>query len=513
MGLLTKFVIIKWNPRNKKWYESRGYIFTKWKDEFEVKVEDLMNSSDVPVKIKCDGCGKELIGIGWLNYKIYAKEDGTYYCFKCAHNKHVKWISFKEWCYDNLSVKLADLIMLRWDDDLNVDKYGNKLTPNDITYSSDGINKKGYWFKCLDHPEHVSEQKRINGFVHGQKGNLDCNQCNKIIITHPYIIKDLVNKEDAYKYSYGTSKKLAMKCFDCGFEKKMFVFDFIKDGFGCPRCSDGKSYPEKFVFNMLEQITKLNKIKEFETEKRFDWLIYEFRDELRRGKLDGYFEVNSKAYVIEMDGGFHEKDNKMSGQTKEESKFIDDEKDRLCEEHGIEVIRIRSVKSELEHIKNNIIQSILPKILNFKESDIDWLKCHEAGVRNLVKVICNMWREGTIDTLEISNKVKIGRNTAVRYLNQGAELGWCNYNGREESKKNYMSHAKKISVKVICITTEEIFDSQIEGGLRYNIDANCISKCCRKIQKSAGKHPITNDPLKWQYYSEYIKSNPLPTAI
>lgn len=62
--LLTKTVKIKWNPRNKKCYVSKGYIFTKMGDEFEVNVEDLSNGSHTSITVLCDYCleeGKETI--------------------------------------------------------------------------------------------------------------------------------------------------------------------------------------------------------------------------------------------------------------------------------------------------------------------------------------------------------------------------------------------------------------------------------------------------------------------
>jgi len=68
--------------------------------------------------------------------------------------------------------------------------------------------------------------------------------------------------------------------------------------------------------------------------------------------------------------------------------------------------------------------------------------------------------------------------------------------------------------KVICINTFKIFSTLKEGASFYNVCESSISLCCNKKLKSAGKHPITNEKLVWQYYSEYIKSNPpLPTAI
>ena len=397
--LLTKSVIVRWECKTKKWYESKGYIFTKWKDKFEINVEDLPLRSHENVDVQCDKCGEILSNFKWYNYAKNVKEDGKYYCKKCANllygyisedyrkTRVSNSISFYDWCYANLSKELADIIMLRWDYRLNI-KNGKILSPKDVTYRSGGFNRKGYWFKCLDRPEHESELKSISKFTSGI-GNIDCNQCNTIVITHPELVKYLVNKDDALK-SYGSNKKVPMKCPDCEFEKPMRINTLVNYGFGCPRCGDGVSYPNKFIFNFLEQIIKLEKIKEFKTEKIFNWLVYEFKHKLRKGKLDCYFEVNSSAYVIEMDGGWHKKDNAISGQTKEESKFIDDEKDRLCKEHDIEVIRIDCGESKLELIKNNIMKSNLPQILNFDEEDIDWLKCHEFACNSLVKIACDL---------------------------------------------------------------------------------------------------------------------------
>ena len=45
--------------KNKKYYEEKGYIYTKMKDDFDVQVFDLSEGSDVSVNVKCDYCGVE----------------------------------------------------------------------------------------------------------------------------------------------------------------------------------------------------------------------------------------------------------------------------------------------------------------------------------------------------------------------------------------------------------------------------------------------------------------------
>jgi hypothetical protein len=66
-------------------------------------------------------------------------------------------INFEQWCVENLFKEESDRIISRWDYNLNIDKNGKVIKPNDIGFSSNGFNRKGYWFKCLDHPEHGSE--------------------------------------------------------------------------------------------------------------------------------------------------------------------------------------------------------------------------------------------------------------------------------------------------------------------------------------------------------------------
>lgn len=525
MGLITEEVWVTLEPKTIKWYEEKGYEIPRWTDnrgrisvkrgtKILVKVKDLPDSSNVKVDVQCDECWEVLEGIPWNNYKKYVREDGKYYCKKCSNNlfgaekrKNInlsKSRSFGQWCYDNLLKEIADELILRWDNELNVDKNGNKLTPYNVSFSSAGLNGKGYWFKCLDHPKHASELKNISYFTSNQKENknMNCNQCDSFGHNYPDSIRYLVDQEIAYKIPKCSGKEVLMKCPDCGHQKKLVLRNIIRQGFGCPKCGDGISYPNKFMFNVLEQIKNLNKIKDFETEKTFEWLLYESKNKLHKGFIDFYFELNNKKYGLEMDGYFHTKDNSMSGQTAEESKYIDDEKDRLCREHSIKIIRIDSLKSEWQYIKNNIMESELSKILCFKEEEINWLKCHEFASSNLVKKACKLWNNGVKSTTKIVEELKLSKTTILRYLKQGAKLGWCDYDPEEERNRNNILNSKK----VICLTTNKIFNSILEASKNNGYNKSGISKCCRGIQKSAGKHPITKEPLKWMYYDEYLQT-------
>lgn len=82
-------------------------------------------------------------------------------------------LSFEQWCYNNLTKEEANIILQRWDYELN------NCSPSDISY---GTNKQKYYFKCA-RGIHKSELKCINNFTRTYSKNnntniLDCNQCN-----------------------------------------------------------------------------------------------------------------------------------------------------------------------------------------------------------------------------------------------------------------------------------------------------------------------------------------------
>lgn len=86
MILSNQYVIVKWHPKNKEYYISKGYIFTKMKDEFQVKVEHLPLQSHALVKVQCDFCG-EIVDVKFQNYNNRGKYSDGYSCTKCKTKK------------------------------------------------------------------------------------------------------------------------------------------------------------------------------------------------------------------------------------------------------------------------------------------------------------------------------------------------------------------------------------------------------------------------------------------
>jgi len=501
--LISKTVIIKWHNKTKKWYENKGYIYTHNGDEFEVKVEDLQDGSHALVDVQCDECGEILKGKKWQSYKRHVKEDGKYYCSPCASRlyggeitrkiKLSKSKSFKQWCYLNLSKELAIWTLSRWDYELNIDKDGNVILPDDVSYGSD----KGYWFKCLDRPEHGSELKSIHSFTNGREKSINCIKCNSISITHPLAVKYLANPEDALKYSHSSMVEVITKCPECGHEKSMDINRLINKGFSCSVCSSGY-YPEKFVFNMLKQLNT-----NFQTQlskKTFKWCD--------KYKYDNY--INKINCIIETHGIQHYEDSTGNWMKLCEVQKNDRNKEELAKNNDIEnYIVIDCRKSDMEWIKKSIMNSELPKLLDFKDDDVNWLECHEYGCKSSVKLVCIEWHGEVNNILNIENKLKISRSAVINYLKQGTKLGWCipPYNPKQEQEKRIELMKKKISKKVICLTTKEIFNSISEATIKNNLrNSSGISQCCLNKRKSSGKHLETNEPLRWMYHDEYLET-------
>ena len=285
MGLITKEVIVTWNSKNKKWYESKGYLFTKWKDEFVVKVEDLSDGSKAFVDVQCDGCGGILTDIVWQSYKRYIKEDGKYYCVKCAsilygsnkglQTKLKNGKSFEKWCLENGRKDILD----RWDYELN------KCKPSEILFSS---NKK-YYFKC-PRGIHKSELKVIDNFIHGQEGSIECNKCNSFAQWGiDNLGKDFLEKYwdydknliDPWMLSYASNEKIIIICQEEYYhESYNTTCDIFIRGSRCPYCinyhgkvhlldSLGTLYPQ-----VLEIWSDINKIPPYNYSPKSKLEVY-----------------------------------------------------------------------------------------------------------------------------------------------------------------------------------------------------------------------------------------------
>jgi aromatic ring-cleaving dioxygenase len=349
---------------------------------------------------------------------------------------------------------------------LNDDKRDLIIINREYRKDKRGTERKWCQYKCnkCGYKGWIKEHNLLSG----QGCSCCCNSpriavlgINTVWDTDRWMCDLGISEKDAKTYTRSSNEKISITCPLCRRKKDIVIANVYRyKSIGCV-CGDSKSYPEKFMLNILEQLD----IK-FETEYSPDWISPK--------RYDFYFEFKNQKYIVEMDGSFHFKNNNMNGQSAKKSKVIDDYKDKIAEKNDIKVIRINCINSNLEDIKSEISIK-LSKIFDF--SIIDWDKVEEFALSNLVKKACDYKKnDHTLTTIDIGKIMGLGHTTILRYLKRGSQLGWCNYNPKEESFKG-RSKSNNLTKKQI-----EIFKDNISLGIFES-----ISELSRQSEKLFGK--------------------------
>ena len=93
--IITKEIYVKWNSKNKSYYENLGYKYTKMKDSFLINISELPLGSNEYVKYECDYCGKKLE----TQYNYY-------------NNTRNKEVINKDCCSDCIPLKMKEISLL-----------------------------------------------------------------------------------------------------------------------------------------------------------------------------------------------------------------------------------------------------------------------------------------------------------------------------------------------------------------------------------------------------------------
>lgn len=341
----------------------------------------------------------------------------------------------------------------------------------DIKITKSFRNNKGkrYEYKCLNCGQYNEIQEYMIGITNNCPVCCDNPQkvvkgINDIATTDRWIVNFLKNKEDSYKYNRCSGKKITFKCPNCGFEKQMSISAFVSYGFSCPQCSDGFSMGNKFMLNILEQLNM-----EYESEKRFNWCTYynKYKNKQVTGVYDFYIPINN--LIIEMDGKQHKKENNKFKLNLDEQKYIDNKKDELAKIHNLNIIRIDCEYTDLNYIKNNILNSKLNKILDFK--NINWDNIFENVINSKIKQCCDIFNKGKIVS-ELAIIFNVANRTIRSWLKQGNILNWCNYDAKIENLKAHKVKNNKSSKQT------EIFKNKQSLG---------IFPSCAELERQSAK--------------------------
>jgi group I intron endonuclease len=114
-----------------------------------------------------------------------------------------------------------------------------------------------------------------------------------------------------------------------------------------------------------------------------------------------------------------------------------------------------------------------------------------------------------INHADISSCCK-GKFNYIGRLENGTRLVWAYYEdfilmtGIEIIEKLDKSKSRHKTKKIICLTTNQVFNSITEASEKTKVNYKSISMNLRHKQEYAGKCSNIGEPLKWMYYTDYI---------
>ena len=347
--------------------------------------------------------GKELRQKQYVNHKsgnLYTKTSKWYkfHCLRCGWTNG--WINEGDitkgvgcGCCRGLKVVpgINDIATKRPD----ITKY--LANPQDATRYSYATGQK-LTIKCPKCGQ--IQERRIDDISE----NMHCLGCSLIVNARPDLIDYLVNKEDANKYTYGSHTKIQLKCKDCGFEKSMTPHELSVDGFGCPVCSDGRSFPEKFIRSVFEQLS-LKFVYQLD-KQYFKWCANK--------KYDFYLPEHN--CIVEIHGGQHYNVHNNFGVLQlQDVQKNDLLKRQMAQDNGIDkYIIINASKSELQYLKQSITNALSDL---FDLTNIDWIQCNRAATHSYIIDVYNFYVQNLdMDKKEMAKKLNISYKTLTTYI-------------------------------------------------------------------------------------------------
>lgn len=309
---------------------------------------------------------------------------------------------------------------------------------------------------------------------------------NDISTTTSWMNELLKNKEDAFKHTRCSNKKLDWIC-KCGRTiRDKTPNEVYQRGLSCPNCSDGISYPEKIISNMLSEL-KVN----FKTQYIINGYSYKYD-----------FYLIDYNYIIEAHGNQHYSEHGFnliddSARTLNEEQENDLNKMNLAISLGYQYIVLDCRKSEINYIKKSVLESELSKLFN-NIRNIDWDKIHINSLKSKLVYICELYNENyTIE--EICALNGISRNACMDYLRKGTESSLCKYSGIINRDKALNSIHENTKISIRCKTTNEIFDSLTSAVNKYGFSISLLSAHLKGKRRRAGVDPITGQDLIWEF--------------
>ena len=310
---------------------------------------------------------------------------------------------------------------------------------------------------------------------------------NSIWVTDRWMCSLGLSEEDAKTHTRSSGDKVFVVCPKCNKKKEITIYNIYNYKSIWCSCSDKRSYPEKFMMSVLDQLDV-----EYQTQYQPEYLN-RLEEDGKWSQKKSDFYLPEYRLIIETDGKLNHEGGIVHSKSKKPLEYyieVDNWKDEQHLLHGLKTIRINCFESNMEYIKNSILNS---ELINFGDfSKVSWLKCEEFALCNLVKSVCDYWndKKDWETTADLEKIFKVDKTTIVRYLNKGRELGWCDYNGKEELKKDKRRNKKVVAMYDLNnnFIMEESSAVKLKERclkeLNINLNTSNISEVCSGKQKA-----------------------------
>lgn len=358
----------------------------------------------------------------------------------------------------------------------------NKNKDVDIYKITKGSEKKMYWL-CENKHSYVSTPR------HRNEGK-NCPICagrtiligyNNLSHTNPEVIKWLCNLEDGLTHTRSSSKKIKFKC-ECGVIHKKVISSVTSRGLCCKACSDGVSYGEKFITNLLKINNyefKNDNTTDFSQGKRYDFILEKYK------------------CIIEVHGEQHfEKERDFGGKINLENQIKNDKfKRELAIANGyINYFELKIKDKNYNMLLESADECGLIDFLNLKVHDINYLITKSS--KSLIFEVCEFYNNNKdVSRCKMANILKISEPSLIKYLKVGNSIGLCTYSSN--NSRFVRMHNKSM--------TKSVEQYDLDGEFLKEYDSAKIAikelglNCDRGIKNCCSGRYKTSHGYIWKY--------------
>jgi hypothetical protein len=320
---------------------------------------------------------------------------------------------------------------------------------------------------------------------------------NDVATTCPDVVDFFVDKTLTNRFPKGSNKQVTLQCPNCGLLHKSTRSINSLTYFGppeCVRCGDTISYPEKFMYFLLKQLDI-----DFDFHKTFSWSknVEDVNNKLS-GKKTYDFYIPQFNAIIETHGIQHYERCNFTYRTLEEEQKNDMIKQDLAIRNGMLYIIIDCRKSTKQWISQNVICSKLNDLVDL--DNVDWSMVHNDTLAGLKLCIINDKKSNPQKLLsELSQEYGVDTSTIRRWLRSSSDQSCydpnLNFkNAHIKLGKPVFSPELNFAYRAGSLAAEEI-------GVSNNRISAVINGNGKRPGTHAGKHPVTGEPLSWEYWT------------